>query len=112
MTDIERLTEAAAYLKDRPKVTCNPWPEYDPRVMAVFCLPEDRDYLKNHEKLAGKSIGEMTLHEIAAMYTFITRGERFCDGHIASYIEDGTLYKLVMRHLELLSGSASENRPR
>ena len=36
------------------------------------------------------------------MYTFILRGERFCDGHIASYIEDGDLLALVERHIELL----------
>ena len=99
------LCQALDYLKDNPKVTCNPWPDYDGRViMALDTLYDDKDYLKNHDKIETKEIESMSLREIATMYTFIKRGEKFCDGHIATYVENGMLYRLVKRHLELLGG--------
>lgn len=58
--------------------------------------------LSNHEKIANKPIGEMNKKEIATMLTFISRGERFCDGHIASFVESGDLLKLMIRLKELL----------
>lgn len=97
------LGNAAAYLGARPKVKRTPYPEYDPSVMAVLgSLKADADYLSHYEAIKGKPIAEYTLAEIATMYTFIKRGERFCDGHIASYVENGTLYELVMRQRKLL----------
>ena len=103
MTDLETLRAAAEYLKDQPRTPCDPYPNYDGRVIAALnTLPPDYDYLAHHEKIADKPIEKLTLAELATMYTFLQRGERFCDGHIAAYIKDGTLYKLVKRQQELL----------
>ena len=103
MTDLEMLRAAEDYLKDQPKVVLDPYPDYDERVMAVLgSLKSDRNYLENHEKLENKAIETLNLAELATMYTFIQRGERFCDGHIASFIEDGRMLQLVRRHRELL----------
>ncbi len=97
------LAEAAEYLKSRPKVVWNPYPEYEPAVMTVLgSLQTDTDYLRHYEKLKDKAIESMSLTEIATMYTRMLRGERFSDGFIAENIEDGTLYRLVLRHTELL----------
>ena len=41
-----------------------------------------------------KTIEELSLEETLSYLTFIIRGERFCDGHIASYLEDGTIESL------------------
>lgn len=104
------LVQAADYLKDNPKVQCNPYPDYDARVMnALGTLTGDKNYQTNYDKLKGKAIEKMSINNIATMYTFLLRGERFCDGHIASYIEDGTLLRLIRRHLELIE---SKNKHR
>ncbi len=100
--DYKILCNAAARLKDLPEGVCNPWPDYDPSVVAALDTLNDYDYLQHHEQLEGKAIESMNIKEIATMYTFIRRGERFSDGHIGAYIEDGTLYRLILRHIELL----------
>ena len=101
--ELEVLRSAAAYLAAKPKVSYNPWPIYPDVVMeALHTLPADYDYLEHHDLLENKPIASMNLDDIATMYTFIQRGERFCDGHIAGFIEDGTLYMLIQRHMELL----------
>lgn len=97
------LEKAESHLKSRLKVTGDPYPRYDPRVMAVLkSLKSDSDYLTRYEAIKDKAITTYTLAEIATFYTFLVRGERFSDGHIAAYIEDGTLYRLVKRQQELL----------
>lgn len=102
----EILSQAAEYLKDNPKVECNPYPAYEDCVMeALGTLELDQDYMKNHDEIGTKEIETLSLREIATMYTFIQRGERFCDGHIAAYIENGTIYKLILRHMELIGSS-------
>lgn len=101
MKDIEKLRLAADYLREQPKVEYNPWPVYPALIYDALRTLEDLNYSENYDKLQGTAIETMTLEQIATMYTFILRGERFCDGHIASYIEDGTLYRLVLRHIEL-----------
>jgi len=40
---------------------------------------------------------EASLHEIKSMLTFCIRGERFCDGHVASVIESGKMKSILMR---------------
>lgn len=96
------LLSAADYLSKEPKVEQNPWPVYDERVMKVFALLKtDEDYMKHYEKIKDKPVENMTLKEIGTMYTFISRGEKFSDGFIAANIEDGTMYRLVSRHMEL-----------
>jgi len=54
----------------------------------------DYNYLDNVKTYKNKKIEELTLEETLSYLTFIIRGERFCDGHIASYLEDGTIEKL------------------
>lgn len=103
MKDLEILKAAADYLKDQPKVVFDPYPDYDERVMnALGTLKSDTDYLEHHANLEDKPIETLNLTELATIYTFIQRGERFCDGYIAGVIEDGSLLQLVNRHIELL----------
>lgn len=54
----------------------------------------DFNYLYNYEIYKNKEIEELTLEETLSYITFILRGERFCDGHIASFLENGVLEKL------------------
>lgn len=54
----------------------------------------DYNYIDNFKIYKYKKIEELSLEETLSYITFIIRGERFCDGHIASYLEDGTIEKL------------------
>jgi len=98
----ERLKQVITYLQTKPKVKCNPYPDYDARIFEVLrSLGEDRCYVSNHTKIMDKDISTMNLKNIKTMYTFMLRGERFADGCIMGFIEDGTLLKLVSRQLQL-----------
>ena len=54
----------------------------------------DINYLSNLRIYKYKKIEELSLEETLSYLTFLIRGERFCDGHIASALEDGTIEKL------------------
>ena len=102
--DKKALRESIAYLEGAPVIPFDPYPQYPGEVWACLgFLPPDYDYLSHHERLTekGTPIGEMTLGELGTMFTFLTRGERFCDGHIAASVEDGTLLALLRRLDEL-----------
>ena len=52
------------------------------------------EYGPNGDNYKYKKIEELSLEETLSYLTFIIRGEKFCDGHIASYLEDGTIERL------------------
>ena len=49
-----------------------------------------------------KEVADFNLLETRAALTYFVRGERFCDGHMASCIEGGYLLKWLSRYRELL----------
>lgn len=102
IVDEKVLLECIEYLQKNPKVEYNPYPNYDGRVMAALGLLEpDYNYLSHHEAMNDMPIDKMDIDNIKTMLTFINRGERFCDGHIASFVENGYLLKLLLRLSEL-----------
>ena len=104
--NIKELDEIIEYLTHNTTVECNPYPIYAPEVeRSLGLLEQDFYYQAHYDKLQRKPIEEMNLDEIATMLTFISRGERFCDGHIASYVESGDLLKLMVRLRGLCGGS-------
>ena len=97
------LKRAEEYLNTDFQIGQWPLTYYDQRIMdALYSLEPDYKYVKNYPLIKDVPIEEMTLDQIATMYTFIYRGERFCDGHIYGYMENGILRKLILRHLELM----------
>lgn len=54
----------------------------------------DFNYIENFEIYKYKEIKKLSLEEALSYITFIIRGERFCDGHIASALENGTIEQL------------------
>ena len=54
----------------------------------------DYNYLDNVKIYKHKKIEELSLEETLSYLTFIIRGERFYDGHIAYYLGNGTIEKL------------------
>jgi len=90
----DRLREVIEYLRSGA--------EYDGRINELLMsLGTETDYQERYDEVSEKEIGEMSLDDLRTMYTFISRGERFCDGHIQSYIEDGTLLRLAERQMEI-----------
>jgi len=88
-----------------------PYPEYDEavtdfyRLAAAECwmdyeyVPEDaRKLLENEEAIKSAS-----LDEIKTVLTYCVRGERFCDGHWESMIENGNVRRILERLIELRS---------
>ncbi len=81
------------------------WPKYNNAVEAFFSLAArecwvDYEYVSNG---AGKmihdpeAIANASLQEIKSMLTWCVRGERFCDGHWNSIIEDGLIRNVLLR---------------
>ncbi len=100
--DKKALDSVIDFLETYRHVECNPYPNYDTHVwQALSMLPDDSKYISHYEKINGKPISEMKRKEIGTMLTFILRGERFSDGHIAYYVESGQLLELMKRLKEI-----------
>lgn len=59
------------------------------------------NYKEIYEKIEQKDINKLSKDELVAYFTYIERGERFCDGHIAKFLDNGIFVKLYERYLEL-----------
>lgn len=102
MVDKKELDSVIEYLQNNKTVEFTPYPNYAPEVIkALDMLEPDYNYLTNFEKMKNKEIEELERKEIATYLTFISRGERFCDGHIAGYVESGKLLELMLRLKEI-----------
>ncbi len=104
MINKEDLKNCIAFFENDPKIEYNPYPCYPAEVFkALDFLESDYDYLSHHDAIvaSGKAIEEFSLDELKTMFTFINRGERFCDGHIASFVENGDLLRLLKRLQEI-----------
>lgn len=76
---------------------------YDDRIMKLFrYMPfYEKDYSKNIEKIGNKDITKLNIEETKQYITYIYRKERFCEGFIKSYIDNGILLKLLKHFLEV-----------
>ena len=61
----------------------------------------DYEYRQHIEVVKQKPIAELTLLEISTCFTWLDRGERFCDGLISSHIDNGTVTQLLERLIDL-----------
>ena len=83
------------------------WPDYDPTVRAALNIAHedvvgpDYEYLADFDTIAAKPIERATQRELSTLLTYVIRGERFADGHIASFIADGRLAAMFERVLEI-----------
>lgn len=61
-----------------------------------------QDYREQYKLIQDKAIDELTLSDLKVIFTYMDRGERFCDGLIAvSFIDTGKFEKLYERYLKL-----------
>ena len=82
------------------------YPVYDPELMAALyaastIVGSDYDYLESYKRLKHVPIGSASSSELSMWFTYILRGERFADGHIAEYVESGKLLTLLDRLIAL-----------
>lgn len=63
-------------------------------------------------EMKNKSVEEYDMIEIRAVLTYFVRGERFCDGHMASCIKGGYLLKWLERYKELLLEEKKNDKKR
>ena len=70
-----------------------------------------QDIVDNIKK-KNKSVEEYNIVEIRAALTYFVRGERICDGHMASCIEGGYLLKWLSRYKELLLEESNNDKKR
>ena len=79
-----------------------PFPKYDKEVIdwiETFHNLKllDHNYVENFNYLKDKNIEELDFYEILSYLTYVIRGERFCDGLIASNLENGNIELLEKR---------------
>ena len=79
-----------------------PFPKYDKKVkdwIQAFHKLEllDHNHVKNFYYIKEKNIEELNFNEILSYLTHIIRGERFCDGLIASNLGNGNIELLEKR---------------
>lgn len=104
---IDILENEKAYEEVPPKtendVTCIGFVNYDDRIMKLFrYMPfYEKDYNKNIEKIGNKDISKLNIEETKQYITYIYRKERFCEGLIKHYIDNGILLQLLKHFLEV-----------
>lgn len=76
---------------------------YNRRIMRLFrYMPfYDKDYNKDIEKIANKDISKLNVEEVKQYLTYIYRKDRFIEGTIKYYIDNGVLVRLLKRFLEI-----------
>ncbi|WP_316667961.1 DUF6508 domain-containing protein [uncultured Propionibacterium sp.] len=104
-----------------------PWPDYHPavrdglaaagRLLTSLDAPAPTaragagDYREGFRRFGHKPMTELDREEAATALTFVVRTERFVDGTIASWIEDGRLERLLARALRLADGARAPGAP-
>ena len=112
---LQKLKKIIEILKERPQIEWTdsgvsggvltiPYPIYPKWVHEAFSfLRQDHKYLENMEVISNKHIRicEYGIDELTTHLTFIQRRERFCDGFIATQIDNGMLLMLLERLYEI-----------
>lgn len=75
-----------------------PYPKYPSNLFEILnILGTDTEFTETINDVQKMDPGDMNLHQIRTFLTGMIQGERFCDGLIAGYIEDGTLLTCIER---------------
>ncbi|MCD2497709.1 MULTISPECIES: DUF6508 domain-containing protein [Microbacterium] len=83
-----------------------PYPAYDDVLMKALWAAQsivgtDYEYLASYKRVREVPLGSVSGPELSTWFTYILRGERFSDGHIAQYVESGELLVLLERLIAL-----------
>ena len=85
------------------------YPAYDDRLMAALSaalelVGQDRDYVSHVDSVSGAPVSEMTSEQLSTFFTWVVRSERFCDGAISDFVQDGRILLALRRVAELATG--------
>ncbi|RGE20087.1 DUF6508 domain-containing protein [Leucobacter sp. wl10] len=92
------------------------WPHYDRRIFdALYAAYNhvagpDHDYMSNIEPLREAPIPSASMSDLSTWFTYLMRGDRFDDGLIAAYIEDGRLLQMFERLVEVADPGSGSGR--
>lgn len=92
-TDVQQVTDSNG--KASKQYTFG-YPIYPEELTRLLFELTNIDFSADFPTVSSKRVAELSLQEIIAYLCLIYRNERFCDGHIASYIRNGKLLHLVM----------------
>lgn len=89
-----------------PGVRTMSYPIYDSRLMEALCgaselVGTDFGYLSRIDEVRDLSVLAMTQTQLSTFLTWVQRGERFCDGFIAEFVEEGKVLQALRRAAEL-----------
>lgn len=85
------------------------YPNYDKRLMEALwgaseLVGTDYGYTERVEEVRDLSVPGMTRPQLSTFLTWVQRGERFCDGFIDGFVEDGRVLQALRRAAELERG--------
>lgn len=92
------------------------WSVYGPQIWdgieaAKMLLGADYNYQENVDAVRDKSVSSALPGDLSTWFTWMSRGERFCDGFLAEQISDGGLYAVVKRLEELIAAGVVSYPP-
>ncbi|RNM03907.1 DUF6508 domain-containing protein, partial [Micrococcus sp. RIT608] len=92
----------ASYGAPAPGALGGVYPDYDDRVFPGLVAAQelagiDVDYLRNVDRVSEAGIAEASLADLGTLFTYLVRGERFADGHVAAAIENGKVGRMLDR---------------
>ena len=61
----------------------------------------DVNYIEHMKSLQGKPIDDMSEEELITVLTHYIRGDRFCEGLLASKLNDGTIQRILRNLREI-----------
>lgn len=81
----------------------DPLREFEEGLEKTGCI--DYHYSDNHEKLKTKKLSDFTFENCCTELTFYLRGERFSYGFFYNHLKDKTIFKLLVRAVEVIPQS-------
>lgn len=90
-----------------------PYPNYDDRLLEALSAASqlvgtDVDYVSRVDKVANLNVAEMSREQLSTFLTWVQRGERFCDGFIDGFVQNGKALQALQRVVDLESDATEE----
>ena len=82
------------------------YPNYDRRLIEALCdaaelVGTDYDYVNRVDEVRDVDVARMSRSQLSTFFTWVQRGERFCDGFIADFVKEGKVLQALRRAIEL-----------
>jgi hypothetical protein len=89
-----------------PGVRTMAYPNYDRRLMEALwgaseLVGTDYDYVNRVDEVRDVDVARMSRSQLSTFFTWVQRGERFCDGFIADFVKEGKVLQALRRAIEL-----------